>query len=213
MSLAERIADLFFVPKCIICSAVIERPGICIKCQGELAEAAKPVRGVEFLEEVRAAYIYEGALRDAVHRFKFGGKKSYAAVMGDRMLPLLERLEARPQVISWVPTSAERLRKRGYDQAQVLAEYIAGRAGLPCRRLLTRRRSGKQSNLGNKAARVANAAGAFRTAEDVSGLSILLVDDVVTTGATLSECARVLLTEGASEVRACAFACVKGIVK
>ena len=107
--------------------------------------------------------------------------------------------------ITWVPLSARRLRQRGYDQARLLAGEIAAEAGLPCEALLEKvRNTPAQSGMGGREARRKNAAGAYRVREDavIKGKRVVLVDDIVTTGETLRECARMLKAAGAKSVTA-----------
>ena len=111
--------------------------------------------------------------------------------------------------VSWVPLSRRRLRERGYDQARLLAVEVSRRTGIPCERLLRKIRSNPaQSGIGGPAKRRMNVAGVYRAcaAEITAGRRILLVDDIVTTGATLSECASVLTGAGAKEVLALTLA-------
>ena len=112
-------------------------------------------------------------------------------------------------VITWVPISIPRRIKRGYDQSRLLAIALAKELDAPCQRLLHRfRHSPPQSRLGSAAMRRANVLGAYRVVkkEQVAGKRILLLDDVITTGATASECAKTLLFSGAKEVRFAAVA-------
>ena len=106
-------------------------------------------------------------------------------------------------MISWIPLSKKRLRQRGYDQARLIAEEIAAKTGLPCRQLLQKVKNNSAQSLTRDAKqRRENVAGVYALDDgaDVSGLRILLVDDVVTTGATMSEAARILRKEGAKSV-------------
>ncbi len=116
-------------------------------------------------------------------------------------------------MISWVPLSAKRLRKRGYDQAKLLAVEAA--RNLDCVAVETLRKvrnTDAQSSINDDSARRANILGAYEVPdpEFVAGKRILLIDDVVTTGATLSECARVLRTFGAKEVVCASLARARG---
>jgi ComF family protein len=106
-------------------------------------------------------------------------------------------------LVAWPPLSRWRLYRRGYDQARLLAEGLARVRNIPCQPLLKKiRHTSPQSLLKTESERRANVLGAYELCADmqVAGKRILLVDDVMTTGATLSECARVLLTAGAAEV-------------
>lgn len=106
-------------------------------------------------------------------------------------------------LITWVPVSRLRKLRRGYDQVELLAKYVGAELGMkPVRLLVKIRHNRAQSGIAGQAKRRANVLGAYRMVnpEQVRGKRILLLDDVITTGATAGECARVLLTAGAKEV-------------
>ena len=111
-----------------------------------------------------------------------------------------DRPEIAPELITWAPLSRKRRRERGYDQGELLARAMAKRLGLPAVPTLVKaRHTQPQSGLDSAEARRANALGAYALlpGADVAGRHVLLADDVVTSGATLSECARTLLEAGA----------------
>ena len=147
----------------------------------------------------RSAAVYEGALREALHAFKFSGKRALARPLGDLAVEqcvasLLEGIEA---VIA-VPLARERERERGFNQAALLAQRIAKRLGVPTRpRWLARVRATRPQSDLPAAERRVNVRGAFRASRAVAGRHVLVVDDVLTTGATLGECARALRDGGA----------------
>jgi len=137
-------------------------------------------------------------------RYKFGGATGYAKVYGRLVADTVRtELAGEYDLVTWVPLSRRRLRERGYDQARLLAKATAKALGLPLTPTLHKQRNTQpQSGTGDAAKRRANIAGAYRmkTGADVTGKRILLMDDIVTTGATLSECARVLGKAGAEQV-------------
>jgi ComF family protein len=118
--------------------------------------------------------------------------------------------EAEARIVVPVPTTMTRLRERGYNQAERLAASFAHRTGRSLRPFLTRAGSTTTQTVLQPLARGANVAGAFRVAErvhrQISGAHLLLVDDVLTTGATASECTRVLIEAGARCVSLITFA-------
>ena len=106
-------------------------------------------------------------------------------------------------ILTWVPTSRLRRLRRGYDQAQLLAEAVGQELGMtPLGTLKKVRHNRSQSGISGQAKRRANVLGAYKVVcpQELQGKRILLLDDVITTGATAGECARVLLTAGAKEV-------------
>lgn len=149
----------------------------------------------------RAGGVYAGPLREAVSRLKFARKPALARPLGDLVLEQwAARLPAVDAVVP-VPLARARERARGFNQASLVAERIAHGLGvtLQSRWLARARDTAPQTEL-EGAARRANVRGAFIASAAVAGCAVALVDDVLTTGATVSECARVLHAAGARSV-------------
>lgn len=161
----------------------------------------RPAHGGIF-RGVRLSPGLPGPVREAVHRYKFSGSRSYARPFGQLMAQCVrDQLDGRFDCVTWAPLSARRLRQRGYDQARLLAEEAARVLEVPALPLLSKTRdTPPQSGLEEAGQRRANVLGVYRAPDAAAGLRVLLADDVVTTGSTLSECARTLLTAGAAEV-------------
>ena len=208
MKLWCAILDLLYPPKCPFCTRLLAdgEEHLCQRCDLSLPwmedEAGK--RNGEFLDDSIAALWYRGAVRDSHHRFKFGGLRAYAGPYGAIMAQSVRgQLTDRVDVICWAPVSPKRRRKRGYDQGELLARELGERLDLPVEPLLEKvRHTPAQATLRDEGARRANVMGAYVLCPgaQVSGRRVLLVDDVVTTGSTLSECARILRTAGAVSV-------------
>ena len=213
MSLKELVLDFFFPPRCAFCGAILEKSGdgVCETCRKTLPCTADVKRSCDFVRAYTAPFYYEEPVRQGVLTYKFGNTPARGKVFG-RMLG--EDLQSRGvddfDLISWVPLSAKRYRRRGYDQAQILAEAAAEVLGTKAVPLLRKSRDvSPQSRLHSPEERRANISGCYvvRSADSVRGKNILLIDDIITTGSTLSECARMLLTAGAKSVRGAALAC------
>lgn len=149
-------------------------------------------------------WYYEDDVRKSIQRFKFGNARSYANVYA-RLLAL-QLQDAFPydfDILTWVPVSRLRKLKRGYDQTELIAKALAKELGMPATPVLKKiRHTPPQSGIRNAAQRRANVLGAYavRPRQTLTGKRVLLLDDVLTTGATASECARVLVTAGVKEV-------------
>ncbi len=149
----------------------------------------------------RSATAYDGVVREALHAFKFGGATGLAAPLAELMLEACaEHLPVMPDLVVPVPLHRARRRARGFNQAVLLARRVARGLGVPtaARALARTRATHAQSDLPS-VERAANVRGAFAVRERAAldGRHVLLVDDVLTTGATVAECARVALAAGA----------------
>ena len=212
--LISGLLDLLFPPKCAFCRRLVKSNNnlLCPACRANLpyTEDGGAQHGDFFRLCVSALY-YEDRVREALLRYKFQGSSGYAGTFG-RLLADCIRANLRGQydLISWVPLSRERLRERGYDQAMLLAQAAALELQDVAVSTLDKvRNAEKQSGVGSAEKRRANISGAYRVAdaELIQGRRILLIDDIVTTGATLSECARALKKAGALHVYAACVAC------
>ena len=157
---------------------------------------------------------FAGPVRAALHDLKYAGERRLAGPLGEALARRWARVGTGAEILVPVPVHAERERRRGYDQAALIAEVAGERLGLPVERALERQRATvAQFELGRDE-RAANVDGAFRfrsairagVARTVVGRWILLVDDVVTTGVTLAACAFALERAGALAVSAIAVA-------
>ena len=205
MKLLDDLLDLLFPPKCPFCQSILEAPAdpVCPACQKSLPWLVGRAgeRTVDFTQGCCSPLAYRGAVREAIHRYKFSGVRAYARPFGLLMAQCVQdRPEMAADLVTWAPLSRKRRRERGYDQGELLARAMAKRLGLPAVPTLVKaRHTQPQSGLDSAEARRANALGAYAilNGAEVAGKRVLLADDVVTSGATLSECARTLLEAGA----------------
>ena len=220
-NLLKALADLLFPPKCPFCHKILGQgeAGYCGDCQRTLPWIAGEcsLQSPEFVTFTASALWYRGGVRDSIHRYKFSGMSSYAPVYGTLVAQCIaDRLAGKYDLISWVPLSEKSFKKRGYDQARLLAEAAANKLGTTAVPTLKKiRATTAQSALKDPAERRANVMGVYELAAgaDVKDKRILLVDDVITTGSTLSECARILRTAGAAEVCCATLAQAGGRLK
>ena len=204
MKFVETILDLLFPPKCPFCGKIQDAVGVCPNCEGSLpripdAEALR--EGPDGLRCAGAVW-YEGTVREALLRLKFQGGSDLAEPLGSLVARCAaEQLGGEFDTVTWVPLSRKRLRNRGYDQAELLARSACRLWDTePVRLLKKSTDSPAQSGLRDAAARRANVLGVYEAVGDPAGKRVLLIDDICTTGATLTECARVLREAGAQRV-------------
>ena len=163
--------------------------------------------GLQGFDAVYSYGSYEGSLRELVHLFKYNGMRPLARTLGQFMVQALPR-EASFDVIVPMPLHWWKQWQRGFNQSDVLAREIGKKWNVPVRNLVRRKKATRpQAGLTN-AKRRANMSGAFGMprGRSLAGARVLLVDDVVTTGATASACARVLKRAGAAHVALLALA-------
>jgi len=200
--------DLLFPPRCTFCHKLLgtgERE-LCAVCVRELpwTAGAQAEQTGEFFSLCVSPLWYQDTVRDSFHRYKFKERTGYAKTYGRLMAQCVrDHLAGRYDLITWVPLSEVSLKKRGYDQAMLLAMATALDLGEVAVETIAKvRATDTQSTLTDESARRANVLGAYCVTdrELVDSRRILLVDDIITTGATISECARVLRTAGAADV-------------
>ena len=184
---------MFQLLRCPVCQNAGSRPlGLCARCAEGLLEPA-------FSLFELSLGVYGGALERAVRAYKFGGVRRLGGFFGTALADALVTSGWEADLISAVPLHPSRYLQRGYNQAALVARAAAGRSGLPYRALLRRVRATRQQARLGGSARQGNVAGAFR-AVPLDGERVVLVDDVMTSGATVTECALALLEAGASRV-------------
>lgn len=223
------ILNLFFPCRCIFCGALMplmSETAVCTECMNTLpfclahtrcAVCGKTIeKGRKFCsrcgipstaayKKISSAYIYEGEVKRALVRFKHEGYRSYAEVFAEHMKAIAEHdfKDVKFDLIAAVPPRRARISKEGYDQAGYLARELSGRMGIPyCKGVLRQKeRRRKQSELSAED-RILNVCGNYEAVKKdrIAGRTLLLVDDICTTGATLGECAKVLTENGAKAV-------------
>ena len=215
MRLFAYLSALLFPEKCVLCGQILKKDelDLCRKCR--VHQPDHPVSGDKYpyLDSWIALWDYQDAVRRSLLRYKFYGQQGYAAAYGRLLaMKLLRENRENVDVITWIPISEKRKKKRGFDQVELLAAKIAPQLELPALQLLWKRRDNpQQSKIAGQAQRRANVLGAYEAInrEQIAGKRILLLDDILTTGATAGECARILLEAGAKEVHFAAIAAAR----
>jgi ComF family protein len=228
--LLQAAVSLLYPATCAICRKQV-RPGeyLCDRCEAKIVRIAPPFcetcsepfdgsiniaftcancahRTIHFDAAV-AAYRGRGIVRDVIHQFKYNRQVHLRHLVGKWLRAALDDERLRSQqfdIIVPVPLHPARQRERGFNQASLLAELLSAQISIRCRPLLKRIRYTTTQTALDRSERMENLHNAFRLRKnaDVRGLRVLLIDDVLTTGSTLSECARVLKRAGATSVHA-----------
>ncbi len=211
MRLLQQIARLIAPPVCISCGR--EGAILCELCRGQLVpppsgrcfwcgrtssmgQTCQVCRQFLALTGVRVAGGYDGSVRILIRRLKYYHQREAAVVLASLIAPLFRG--ERFQVVTSVPVATTRLRQRGYNQSELIARHVARSLGVSYRPLLQRDRNVQQVGK-TRNQRLSQVRNIFTTAQANPG-RILLIDDVVTTGATLNACATALKRAGATEV-------------
>jgi competence protein ComFC len=223
------VLDLFYPPHCVVCSAPFregERAFLCADCDGKIERIDQShvcrcglplpevldlcpqcaAEGEKVLEQIRSFGWYEEredpnhALSALIKIFKYGGERALAPLLAKYLDEAGRSLRPRIEQITFVPMRPKAERERGFNQAELLARELGKLWGIPVVRSLEKTRDTKsQAGLPHDARRE-NVRGAFRLAKFTPCASILIVDDVYTTGATLTECARTIKESGISQL-------------
>ena len=206
------LLDLLYPPKCPFCTRLLERgeDRLCALCQRDLPWTDGPGQTVEGCDLCLSPLHYRGGVRSAVHRYKFKGGAGRAELFGELMAQCLsDRRDVAVDLMTWVPLHPKHKKRRGYDQAELLARRAAVLRGIPAAPTLEKVRvTGLQSRQNTREDRRANVEGAYRALPglELTGKRVVLVDDVVTTGSTLAQCAACLRSAGAAAVVGLTFA-------
>ncbi len=211
------IVGLLFPARCHGCDRIVQRDVfLCDACLETVERLENPCTGCgkpagecdcgrnKFKLNITAPLAYTGSVVTAIHRFKFGGEKNLHRYFADYMAESVRARfgEVAFDLVTCVPQTARRKRQRGYNQSALLAKSCAKLLGLPCKEALLKTRNTKDQHKLKAKERAENLKGAF-SVNDMSvidGKTVLLCDDIKTTGATLNECRKTLIEAGAKEV-------------
>ena len=213
MSMAETILDLLIPPRCAFCGAIMPRrdSGVCTACEKALPfrPEGKIVRKAEQFD-CAVTFYYEDMVRTGIHAMKFRRRPQRTRVFAQYLAQTVaEELGGQFDAVTYVPVHPLRRLVRGYDQSRLLAEACARIWQVKTVKTLWKTRNNPpQSSVKTPAGRRANVLGAYRPRQSaaIAGTRFLLIDDVVTTGSTLSACAQALMLAGAQSVVCAALA-------
>lgn len=224
LGLLGGLADIIWPPHCLVCGALHTMP-LCPRCVSEIAKIVPPVCRIcgvpaedvgrcrwcqdtqHSFRAARAVAAYSGVMEEAIKRFKFAGRRSLAPILGEMMAELARTSKVLSNrtfdLIVPVPMHPGNVLQREFNQSELLARELAARIGVDCKSGLLKKVRKTKPQIGLPAQlRRENLKGAFAAAspDALAGKSVLLVDDMMTTGATADECAGTLLAAGAKSV-------------
>lgn len=215
MKLLQMISAWLYPDKCILCGKLLQKQetDLCRSCRIDAPECPVNRSKYPYLNSWIALWYYEDNVRRSLLHYKFYGKRHYANAYARLLgMKLLREEKLDVDVITWVPISQKRKRQRGFDQVELLADKLGQELCTEPMPLLKKiRNNAVQSGIVGQAERRANVLGVYQVIdpEKIEGKRILLLDDILTTGATVGECARVLLTAGAKEVHVAVIAAAR----
>ena len=225
-SLAESLKAILWPQRCIFCSELIfwNKEKTCDRCKNSLPYVTGRIckkcgcskdncsctSNILYYDSAAAPFYYEDSVKKALTGMKFSQRKEYAEAFSEYMLKTLsERYkDEKFDVILCVPLHKKDRRKRGYNQSELLSRYISEKSGIPYKDNVLEKIYRTKMQMSQKGIeRSGNLLGAFsvRNGADLEDKSILLIDDIKTTGATVSECGKMLYLAGAKEV--CVLSC------
>ncbi|MFR5876558.1 MAG: ComF family protein [Eubacterium sp.] len=226
----KKLSYALFPRRCTLCGEVVEldkhlcencesnkrvNGAICKRCGCSVDDCKCKINDKVKYECVAAPFYFENGASNAVYRFKFYGYTELAEAMANEMTETIKQryCDVEFDYITYVPLTKKRMRKRGYNQSQLLADFIAKNINVPCSELLLKVRETSSQRESTAVQRRQNLRNAFKIVDnaDIKGKTILLIDDVKTTGSTLNECTKILKQNGAGAVYACAFTITKKI--
>lgn len=176
---------------CIYCGKISPRGKICSSC-----------RGKSCLTGIIIGVKYSGTIKEVIHSFKYEGNRDLLPPLGNILVNKLDETRiSGDKIITFVPLHKKKENIRGFNQSELLARYLANKTSNKCKKLLIRTKFTKPQIGLTKEGRKNNLEKAFRAIDkNMKGKTIILIDDVCTTGATLEECARQLRIAGARQI-------------
>ena len=225
---AKNFINLLYPLHCAACKTAldpIDRPGLCSFCEGQIKINPRPYctlcgrpiqsggkscaecgRNIFAFDRAWSACLYEGVLKELIHLFKYRGRLALSGILSGKIIEFIKdnaEIIDGISLITFVPLYNGWPSEREYNQSGILAAAISREFKIPVSKALEKTARTRRQNELSREERLTNLTGAFKSKDDaaIDGARILLIDDVMTTGATLSECAKILKGAGTEEVR------------
>ena len=205
------LLDLLYPPRCCFCHKLTEKETLCSACASKLPYTKENSKQTKFgyISAAVSPLYYKDLVRESLLRYKFHSATGYCEVYGKLIAKCIDENDINCDIITYVPLSKKRQKMRGYNQAELLANEISKLSGVPVLKLLEKTsHNPAQSGISSPEKRKLNVSGVYKVVntEAAKGKTILIVDDIITTGATISECAKMLKQQGSGEIFAASLA-------
>jgi competence protein ComFC len=212
------VCDFIFPERCVICSGTFVPSGrsVCPVCTGKIQNdcEAKVPEGVSdravYWDKMIPVHSFSGYVPDMIHLYKSGKRPGLSDYYSDQLAVVSNNMFNHIDFVTSPPPSMRKMKKRGFDPAGLVARKFAAKTGLKYRAFFYENRKRKEQKRLGSADRFLNSLGRFSVKKrcNISGKHIIIIDDVLTTGATLNECARILKKMGAETVFSLTIAAV-----
>ncbi len=219
------VTNTLFPVSCCGCEGTVEKDnkyGICSTCMSRIEKinvigckyCGKPVNARDVLcstchgkkssvDMFYTSCYYGGIIKNIIKRFKYGNGRYLSLILGEIIIDLFNSIDENIDCMVPIPLSSARKRERGYNQAEILAGFISKNSGLKMsNKYIKRIKNTKPQSALKRNERFQNIKGVFRASPKVKGKTILIIDDIATTGATIQNAAAALKTAGCSNVMA-----------
>ena len=228
------LLDLLYPPKCVFCRELLKwgtEKWVCKPCSTEIEyisgnvcpQCGRPVEAKikachecrssqKFFTHNHALFVYDGTIRDSIHRFKYNRSPQYSKYFASEFANRLHDEITRHQFLVGIPMHKSKMKSRGFNQADLLAKETSLLTNVAVlENTLLRVKNTKPQNALDKTSRLNNLQDAFVITSNniIEGKRIILVDDIYTTGSTINECAKVLKEAGATEVNSITISVVE----
>lgn len=216
MNIVKRIAHYFYPNRCPLCNKVIlADEKFCEKCKEKFPEFVIKSCAIGGIPCV-SPFFYCDNFAKAVRRLKFNNRTQFAYALSFPLCEVIskEYSEIKFDCITYVPMHKTKYYKRGYNQAQLLAKHCSQNLNMPLEKLLIKHKNNKEQHNCTKKEKEKNVRGVYKEADKniIKGKTVLLIDDVITSGYTLGECCKILYKNGATNI-CCATVCSTSIHK
>ncbi len=211
-TITKNFLNLIYPTRCYACKIDLDpthETGLCDLCRSRIRRNPRTYRTDRrsYFAAAYSAYLYEDVLKELIHLYKYNGKVAIGRILAGMMIDFMDPERGildGIDLITFVPLQNARLRERGFNQSRILAFHISNSSGIKLSDILEKTRRTRHQNELLRDDRLSNLKGAFRVkknTDSIAGLRVLLIDDVMTTGATLNECSKVLSEAGAREIK------------